>query len=96
MLFAAVAMLAGCGKSDPDDGGKIGPNEKVDDPEGTVELCMRNANNGKTELDHIYIGKDDNFRVSGGKIASVGAVRGLGNISEIPLTGWSDQVAVKP
>jgi len=74
----------------------VGPNEKVDDPEGTVQITMRNGNNGGTYLDNIYIDRADNFCINYGGIASVGSVRGLGNVSTIPADGWSDQVAVTP
>lgn len=95
-LFGLALALAGCGKADPDNGEHVGPNEKVDDPEGTVQITMRNGNNGGTNLDNIYIDRADNFCIGYGGIASVGSVRGLGNVSTIPTVGWSDQVAVTP
>lgn len=95
-LFGLALALAGCGKADPDNGEHVGPNEKVDDPEGTVQITMRNGNNGGTSLDNIYIDKADNFHIGYGGIASVGSVRGLGNVSTIPTAGWSGQVAVTP
>lgn len=91
-------MLAtGCSKNDdPDNGGYIKPDQVVADPTGTVELTMRNENNGRTWLGDLYINKSDNFTVSGGQIASIGQVNGLGNVSSIPTAGWAPAVAVIP
>lgn len=92
-----VALATGCSKNDdPDNGGYIKPDQVVADPTGTIELSMRNANNGKTWLGNIYIGADDNFTGSNCYIASVGPVKGLGNVSSIPTAGWAREVAVTP
>ena len=53
-------------------------------------------NNDVTSLDGLYIGNDDNFHGNGWKIASMGKVRGLGNVASIPISGWADRVAVVP
>ena len=96
-LAILVLAMAGCTKDDPDVGGDIKPDSKVDDPTGTILISMRNGNNGGTSLDGLEIGKDDNFYGgSGWSIASVGNVRGLGNVSTIPASGWSDKVSVVP
>lgn len=93
--LAIVMMLcAACSKAekvDPTD-----PNANVPDPDGTVTLSMRNANSGKTYLDNsnVYIDKADNF--VGGEFVSLGAVKGLGNVSYIPKAGWISQTAVVP
>ena len=76
---------------DPDNGTIIDPTAVVPDPEGTVSLSMRNSNSGKTYLDDIYI-LNENF--AGAYFASIGAVQGLGNVSNIPITGWANQVSV--
>lgn len=92
-----ILLATGCSKNDdPDNGGYIKPDQNVADPTGTIELSMRNANNGDTYLDDLHIGKDDNFSGSGTFIASLGAVRGLGNVSSIPSAGWASKVAVTP
>lgn len=75
----------------PDNGQPINPGTTVNDPEGTISLSMRNADNGKTYLDNIYI-SNENFR--GAYFVSVGAVKGLGNVSTIPTTGWAEQMSV--
>lgn len=95
-----VTMLcigfASCGSDnddneDPNNGQPVNPDTKVNDPEGTISLSMRNSNNGKTKLDGIYI-DNENFR--GAYFASVGEVKGLGDVTSIPMTGWADQVSV--
>lgn len=100
-LFAALssAVLISCGgdePNNPDNGDPIKPDTSVPDPTGTIELSMRNANNGKTWLGNIYIGSDDNFTGSNCYIASIGPVKGLGNVSSIPVAGWAREVAVTP
>lgn len=100
MVGVMSVSLVSCGGDDdpdPDSGQAVKPGAKVDDPTGTISLSMRNANNGTTYLDHIYINKSDNFYSDGYVyFASVGAVNGLGNVSTIPTAGWTNQIAVKP
>lgn len=94
-----VAMLSlgfvSCGGDDdivdPNVGQPTNPNTPVNDPEGTITLSMRNKDNGDTRLDNIYIDKE-NFK--GASFASVGAVMGLGNVSNIPTSGWAEQMSV--
>lgn len=90
-----VLLTVGCSKNDdPDNGEFIKPDQIVADPTGTIILSMRN--NDDTSLDGLYIGKDDNFHGNGWDIASLGSMKGLGNISNIPTAGWSDKIAVTP
>lgn len=100
MVGVMSVSLVSCGGDDdpdPDSGQTVKPGAKVDDPTGTISLSMRNANNGTTYLDHIYINKSDNFYSDGYVyFASIGAVNGLGNVSTIPTAGWTNQIAVKP
>ncbi len=92
--------MAACGKDEPgieqpgvdNPSAPIGPNETVSDPTGTVALSMRNENSGKTYLDNIYIDKGDNF--AGGQFVGLGAMKGLGNVSYIPKSGYASKVAV--
>ncbi|MBQ7211130.1 MAG: DUF5036 family protein, partial [Muribaculaceae bacterium] len=96
LVTVGVFALPSCGSDepDPDNGSKIDPTKPVADPDGTITLSMRDYNNGCTYiLDRLYI-KNENFR--GADIASVGSVTGLGNVSTIPTTGWTDEVAVVP
>lgn len=100
MLVVSTAFVA-CSKDDggdPDD-----PGSKVPDPEGTMVLNMRNENNGGTYLrmenwPEIWINHSDNFESYADRIefVSLGKMKGLGNITKLPETGWQSSVAVKP
>lgn len=96
MVHILSFCLISCGGEeniDANNGGPVNPEATVNDPDGTILLSMRNSDNGKTYLDGIYIDKE-NFR--GAFFASVGKVKGLGNVSAIPTTGWADQMSVIP
>lgn len=103
-ILCAAALVTACGKEEPgvgpdNNGGSdappvINPNEQVADPDGTVSISMRNENSGKTYLDNIYIDKGDNFTY--GDFASLGAMKGLGNVSHIPKSGYASKVSVTP
>lgn len=100
LLFGSI--LLGCfyscakeGNESIEDNSSVSPNDIVPDPEGTITLSMRNSANGNTFINNqIHISSSDNF--VGGKIVSVGSVRGLGNITSIPKTGWAEEVSVRP
>ena len=72
------------------------------DPEGTISLKMRNADNGSTGIkfggDKFYISKENNFRGYHGyiSVADVGKVKGLSSIKKIPSSGWGRDVSVDP
>ena len=100
LLATNLFFVAGCDdKNDPDN-----PSNSVPDPEGTIMVSMRNTNNGGTYIspdgctDGFYIGEDDNFYGSwyGWKFATIGKMNGLGNVTNIPMSGWADKVAVVP
>lgn len=97
------AVLLGMVSCDKDDDGAAGGNggKAVPDPEGTVTVQMRNANNGQTYvspdgLGTIYIDRADNLTCQFGDVICIGKVAGLGNIRERPETGWADQAALLP
>lgn len=95
MVTMLTVGFVSCGSDDDNEdlnnGQPVNPGTTVNDPEGTISLSMRNADNGETYLDNIYISKE-NFR--GAYFASVGAVKGLGNVYIIPTTGWAEQMSV--
>lgn len=93
-MLACTALFYSCGTDDEVSGdGSVDPDKEIPDPTGTIQIAMRNSNNGKTSLDGIYI---DNENFAGGYFVSLGPVRGLGNVAHIPTTGWGEQVSVIP
>lgn len=98
-LLLAVAFAACSSNDDSTDGdGNIKPDVNVNDPVGTVSLSMMKGpsiREGATEIGSsgIYIGNDYNF--DGGYFISLGTVKGLGNVSYIPTTGWASKVSVR-
>ena len=96
-LLLAITFVA-CSSDDAstDGDGNIKPDVKVNDPAGTVSLSMmkgRSIYDGATGIGSIYIGDDYNF--DGGYFISLGTVKGLGNVSYIPTTGWANKVSVR-
>ena len=121
LLATNILFYTGCKEDkDPNDGNRTtiidpddnstpsdNPNVSVSDPEGTIQVTMRNANNGTTHVlpdncyDNFYIGGDDNFYGTqrygtNFKFATVGKVNGLGNITKIPTSGWANPIAIVP
>lgn len=96
-LLLAITFVA-CSSDDAstDGDGNIKPDVNVNDPVGTVSLSMMKGpsiREGATGIGSIYIGNDYNF--DGGYFISLGAVKGLGNVSYIPTQGWADMVSVR-
>lgn len=102
IMFCTATVYSSCGSDDDEvipDGGVIAPDKDVPDPEGTIILSMRDKNNGDTRLDNICIDNEnfsDNWTPHVCKFVSVGSVKGLGNVANIPITGWASAVAVFP
>lgn len=109
LMAFALAMAAmglavpACNSDEPDDPNKpeeVDPSKPTDDPVGTIVLRMRNDN--ETLLGDFIISPENNFKAvdhygyQTSYIASIGTVAGLGNITAIPLTGWSHEMAVNP
>ena len=96
-LLLAITFVACSSDDDSIDGdGNIKPDVNVNDPVGTVSLSMmkgRTIYDGATGIGSIYIGDDYNF--DGGAFISLGTVKGLGNVSYIPTTGWANKVSVR-
>lgn len=99
LLAAAAAMAFTAISCSKDDGGdSTDPGNKVPDPEGTVELNMRNEDNGKTYLSPIYIDAGNNFTTTYNEFffIDLGEMKGLGNITQFTTTGSSGSCAVIP
>lgn len=98
-LLLAVTFAACSSDDDSTDGdGNIKPDVNVNDPVGTVSLSMmkgHDLNEGATYIGNssIHIGND--YNLNGGYFISLGTVKGLGNVSYIPTTGWADMVSVR-
>lgn len=99
VAILAMAMAA-CGSDgdSTDDSGNVTPGTGGSDPAGTVSLSMMKGSSpreGATTIgsSSMYIGNDYNF--TNGDFVSLGTMKGLGNVSYIPTTGWASNVAVK-
>lgn len=105
IIISALTALSSCDKNDDTFFNEIpdidNPFEILPDPEGTIQLSMRDDDNGKTLLDNIYI-SDENFASNyvwpGNPVTfvSLGNMSGLANIKQIPTTGWASKVSVVP
>lgn len=92
LFIAALFMACGSDGDTTDDNGNPKPNTSVSDPTGTISLSMMKGSSGTaTKMGSIYIGDDYNF--SGADFVSLGTVKGLGNVSYIPTTGWAYNVS---
>lgn len=96
-FVACTVALAcpACGEKDEPAPDGMDPTQEVPDPTGTIQLAMRDDNNGSTRIDNLYI-QDENFYGVYNQTVSLGAVKGLGNVAYIPTAGWAQRVAVVP
>ena len=97
VVMFVVASMSACGGDDAvTDEGHVKPDAEVNDPAGTVVLSMMKGTSGNaTHIDYnIYI--NDSYNFTGGNFASLGKVKGLGNVAHIPTTSWASSVAVEP
>ncbi len=97
LCLAIISICSSC-SDDPEADSEAEAKKNVPDPVGTVQLAMRDADNGKTTLGYsnsysIYI---DNENFEGANFVDIGSVNGLGNITQIPREGWASKVAVIP
>ena len=103
MTFAAIS----CSKSDDGEniygnGQNIDPNTSVPDPEGTITVNM--LNDKGTYVDDMYIDASNNFCASYYSnytyytyyYSDLGAMKGLGNITDPVTTGLTEKCAVIP
>lgn len=104
ICLAGTVMFSGCTEegNDPIDPNK--PGAIVPDPQGTISVSLRNHANGHTSIypegcygEGFSVASDGNFSCSQGcEFASVGKVNGLGNVVEIPTTGWTKVLYASP
>ncbi|MCL2098148.1 MAG: DUF5036 family protein [Bacteroidales bacterium] len=63
---------------------------------------MRNSANGGTRVtpsgtgNYFYIDGANNFYGDYHKFVTIGPMKGLGNVTQIPSSGWASEVAVQP
>lgn len=89
LFLVSVLALLSCSGKNLDD-----PFANIPDPEGTIKISLRNS--GYSSIEGIHVTSANNFEGADWRFVSVGKVRGLGNISKIPLQGWSRSMAVIP
>ena len=94
-ICAILSVCPACNNDEPSMDNEIGANDNVPDPAGTIQLAMRDQDNGGTSLNYISI-NNENFSGWNTSFTSLGAVRGLGNVAYIPASGWASEVAVVP
>lgn len=95
-IFILLLSVASCDKDEPNNGG-FDPGKEVEDPVGTVSLVLRN--DFDNTINRFGINRTDNFdffNYVGGMIADLGPMKGLGNVTYIPTTGWASSCAVIP
>lgn len=103
IVFASF-MLTACEKdndySSAGKGNGSTTNGNIPDPEGTINVSMRNGDKNTATIigNDFYIGYDNNFTNVDNDVAfvCVGKVNGLGNITGIPKKGWAKNVALEP
>lgn len=100
LALLCIGSLCACGDNngdEPEPPTPIEPNKDVPDPTGTISLSMRSKNGASqsTSLAGMVINEADNFE-GYGSIVDLGAVKGLGNVSAIPKTGYAGEVKVTP
>ena len=100
-IFACVGVTS-CG-DDEDDGLEQTSTKSGKDPDGTIVLNMIVGENdnyynirdfGSIHIDEAY--NFEGYYWDNVEFIAIGAVDGLSQVSEIPTTGWSDNVAVVP
>lgn len=96
LLLFVVMMVLGFGITSCE------KDEEESDPPGTIELDMRKRGEGETRLSvgggTVRINYSDNFESyrSSVRLVDVGSVSGLSSIKDVPLSGWTSEVGVRP
>lgn len=94
LLIFFSLFLAACSSDEPDAGGEIQPDKNFPDPEETVTVSL--YKNTDQNIDGIYVDVNDKLTSNNGwYFAPLGEMKGLGNISLIPLDGWASSLSLK-
>ena len=98
LACATLSCFSACSSDEPDspgtdNPGTIAPDKPVPDPTGTVTMRLRHDT--KAELGNLIMTADCNFHCNYGQIACIGKVSGLGNVTAIPKSGWSKDMAIE-
>ena len=94
IVFLSLAMIfINCNGNDPDN--------STSDPEGTVQVFIRNYNNGGTVVElcngNLFINEADNFESYIYEFVDIGKVKGLIDVAKIPQNNvWAYKVSVIP
>ncbi len=110
LALIGCLTLNACGDDEPElpsvpdteqSGGSVNPNQPVKDPDNTITVNLTNDDDpldiGKNYYFGIAINRSNNLRgTSFVELVDVGEVAGLGNITEIPSSGWKSEVALMP
>lgn len=107
LALIGCLTLNACGDDEPElpsgpdseqPGIPVNPNQPVKDPDNTITVNLANDGNwldiGKGYPLRIYINSSNNLCGYNVELVDVGEVAGLGNITEIPSSGWKYQVAL--
>lgn len=105
--FFFATILPFCLTSCGDD--SDGSSQVLDDPTGTVEINLRDLDNGgiiyilSGRSHRISIAEDAGIFISGSDLSpwradmvGVGKVKGLAAIKSVPKSGWTYKAAIKP
>jgi hypothetical protein len=105
VLFLSLFIFMSCGKdddsSDPDNPPIVNPDTPVPDPEGTITVNIDGSSSTEILIDgfplcDINWDEPDNFKLYAYyskhyvSICNLGAMKGLGNITSIPSTGFTN------
>ena len=100
LMVTGLLFAVSC-SNDDDPAIPNNPEIPVPDPQGTVMIDIRNAENGGNDFLGIGIDAANNFYSKDGSwsFISMGTMKGLGNIANIPdesVPGWAATVGARP
>ena len=100
-LATSMFLFTGCGKDDDPKDTPNSPNSSVSDPTGTItaniaigaEISLSGSALSWTNPDNIWIyAGTDNYGPNHISICGVGKIAGLGNITKVPASGYTQPV----